>query len=89
MTPVFEQVLSQAKALPLTEQFKLASLLVRQSPLASVKAEDRRAAFRRIRGKYKHLLSSVDEFLALKREEVELEERKFEERQQWRKRQVQ
>jgi len=85
MTSNFEQVLSQALALPMMEQFRLASLLIQRAKPPAVSAEERRARIRAFRGKYKGLFSSVDEFLALKREEVELEEQRYEERLRWRK----
>ncbi|MDX2043967.1 MAG: hypothetical protein SF097_22325 [Acidobacteriota bacterium] len=78
----FESVLAQAESLPTPQQIRLIDAL-RQSleqtkpePLSSSE-EERRARVRALRGKYRGSLSSVDEFLAAKREEVELEEARY------------
>ncbi len=81
MIPTFDQVLSQALALPLMDRIRLASLLIQWDRTPVISVEERRARIRKFRGKYKYLFSSVDEFMARKREEVELEERRYEERQ--------
>ena len=61
---------------PQCEQLKLAALLFEQAQPTAPVNEDRRAAFRRARGRFKHLLPSVAEFQAEKRRELEVEERR-------------
>jgi hypothetical protein len=75
-----ETILQETRLWPKFEQLKLMMLLFEQMEQAQAPApidEDRRAAFRRVRGKYKHLLPSVAEFQAEKRQELELEERRY------------
>jgi hypothetical protein len=79
MMSTIETLLQEARLLPQLEQLKLAALLIQQAQSVVPIVEQRRAAFRRVRGKFKHLLPTVDEFMAEKRAELELEERKFEE----------
>jgi len=78
-----ETILQEVRLWPQYEQLKLLALLFEQveQALALTPAdEDRRAAFRRVRGKYKNLLPTVAEFQAEKRQELELEERRYAER---------
>jgi len=76
-----ETILQETRLWPQFEQLKLATLLFEQAQALIVPTdEDRRAAFRRVRGKYKHLLPSLAEFQAEKRVELELEERRYAER---------
>lgn len=75
-----ETLLQEARLLPQIEQLKLAALLIEQAQSVVPTAEQRLAAVRRVRGKFKHLLPTVDEYMAAKRAELEQEERKFEER---------
>ncbi|MGH9938711.1 MAG: hypothetical protein ACREAM_20920 [Blastocatellia bacterium] len=77
-----ENILQETRLWPQFEQLNLALRLFEQA-LAQTQAlidEDRHAAFRRVRGKYKHLLPTVAEFQAEKRRELELEESRFAER---------
>ncbi len=82
-TITFEIVLSQAKQLPPNERAQLIGVLAQSlaQPNAEqgedISFEERQARIREFRGKYRGLLSSVDEFLAAKREEVELEEARY------------
>jgi len=82
MTPSAERILSQLRALPLEEQKRVWEA-VKEDMLAAVQARRIEAA-QRIQGKYKDLMSSSEEFTALKREEVELEERHYQERLRYR-----
>ena len=75
-----ETLLQEARLLPQFEQLILAALLIQQAQSVVPTIEQRRAAFRHVRGKFKHLLPTVNEFMAEKRAELELEERKVEER---------
>ncbi len=76
----FESVLSQARALTPSERARLIGALAQELAQPTVSNEQRRALVRAVRGKYAHLKTSVDQFLAGKREDVELEERRYEER---------
>ncbi|MGH9831703.1 MAG: hypothetical protein ACREBD_33900, partial [Blastocatellia bacterium] len=78
-----ETILQEVRLWPRFEQLKLLMLLfeqVEQAQALTPTDEDRRAAFRRVRGKYKHLLPTVAEFQAEKRQEPEFEERRYAER---------
>jgi len=83
-TLTFESVLTQAERLSPPQRAELISVLARglaQSaatpPPAQLSPEERRARVEAFRGKYRGSVSSVDEFLAAKREEVELEEARY------------
>jgi hypothetical protein len=76
----FESVLSQARALTPSERARLIGMLAQDLAQPTVTNEQRRVLVRAVRGKYAHVKTSVDDFLARKREEVELEERRYEER---------
>lgn len=75
-----ERLLQEARALPSAEQIMLAALLIQQAQHSVPVDEDRRAAFRRVRGKYKHLPFGTAELQAEKHQELELEERRYKER---------
>lgn len=76
-----ETILQETRLWSQFEQVKLATRLFEQAQEFVVPTnEDRRAAFRRVRGKYRHLLPSLEEFQAEKRRELELEERRYAER---------
>jgi hypothetical protein len=81
MTPAVEQVLTQVRALSPAEQQQLREALLLDQPAATEQAE-RLAKISAFRGKYKHLFSSTDELMARKREEVALEERRYQPTQQ-------
>jgi hypothetical protein len=57
--------------LPQNEQLRLASLLIQQAQSRIPTDEERRAAFRRVRGKFKKILMSTEEFQAEKRRELQ------------------
>lgn len=80
----FESVLTQAQQLAPSERARLIGVLAQAlaQPIANttpqpLSAEERHARVEAFRGKYRGSLSSVDEFLAAKREEVELEEARY------------
>lgn len=81
MTPNYEQVLIQAMALPATERLRLISALANQLTQPEIKmpkTEDERIALlNKICGKYAHVMTSVDDFLARKHEEIKLEEARY------------
>jgi hypothetical protein len=66
-----ETLLQEARMLPQNEQLRLASLLIQQAQSRIPTDEERRAAFRRVRGKFKNILISTEEFQAEKRRELE------------------
>lgn len=77
-----ENILQETRLWPQFEQLKLAIRLLDRA-LAQMQApidEDRRAALRRVRGKYKHILPTVEEFQAERRRDLEIEERRYAER---------
>ncbi len=79
----FESVFQQAKQLPPNEKARLIEELTQElmpspSPVPEkLSFEERRARIRAFRGKYRGSVSSVQEFLANKRQEVELEEARY------------
>lgn len=82
MTPNAEQILAQLRALSPEEQQQIWTAV--QEDMQAAERARRIEAAQRIRGKYKDLLPSSEDFLARKHEETEREERRFEERlQRW------
>ncbi|MEK7833445.1 MAG: hypothetical protein AAB401_20305 [Acidobacteriota bacterium] len=88
IAPTFEAVLTQAQQLSPNERAQLIGMLAQDLVRPTVALpkqdspkqdsfEERRARINAFRGKYRDSLSSVDEFLAAKREEVELEEARY------------
>ena len=79
----FETVLTQAQQLAPSERARLIGVLAQElaQPMTArpekLTLKERRARIQAFRGKYRGSLSSVDEFLAAKREEVELEEARY------------
>lgn len=79
----FESVFAQARQLAPGERAQLIGALAKdlaqfdRTPFEKISLEERRALIREFRGKYRGSLSSVDEFLAAKHEEVELEEARY------------
>lgn len=76
----FESVLTQAQQLAPSERARLIGVLAQalaqpvMSTPPALSAEERRARVEAVRGKYAHLNTSVDEFLARKHEDTEREE---------------
>ena len=79
----FESVYAQASQLTPNERARLIEELAQElMPLSSpldekLSNQERRARIRAFRGKYRGSVSSVDEFLANKRQENELEEARY------------
>ena len=77
MSPTLEMVLEQVKSLSESEQAELVRVLSRPQTTKTGTAESRRAKIRAFQERFRGMLPSTEEFLAEKREEVELEERKW------------
>jgi hypothetical protein len=78
MSATLDKFVEEFRALQPEEQQRLLEMLERES-LGFERA--RRAALsRRIRGKYAHLMTDSEKFIALKREEIEREDAGFGER---------
>lgn len=73
-TAVLEEVLEKVGELTLEEQAKVREILDKNA--LEAEQEKQRVAFvRSLKGKYKDKLSSVDEFLARKQEEIDMEDK--------------
>jgi hypothetical protein len=72
MSSTLEKILEEVKTLSSDEKVQLRELLAQEPPPAKDVA-----FIRQVRGKYKHALSSTEEFMARKQEEIEIEERRF------------
>ena len=79
MSPEFKRILEEAKKLPEKEREQLMDALnaLPPDPLDPIDEAKRRAAVERAHGRFAHLPGSVDEFLARKQEDIDLEDRKF------------
>ena len=82
-TVTFESVLAQAQLLAPSERARLIGALADQlaqpttAPLPPLSTEERQARVRALRGKYAHINTSVDEFLARKHEDTAREEARY------------
>lgn len=74
-----ETSLEETRSWSQSEQLKLAVLLIQQAQMSAPADEERSAAFRRVRGKFKGLLDA-EEFRKEKRMELEIGERRYAER---------
>ena len=73
MSVVLEEIIGKIGLLSEDEQQKVVEAVEAQKKM---KADaERRAFIRSLKGKYKNSLSSVDEFIARKQEEIELEDK--------------
>jgi hypothetical protein len=75
-----ESLFQQAQTLPWSQRQELAIRLFEQPNTEAARPEmqsERSAALDDICGKYAHVNTSVDDFLARKREEIDLEERRY------------
>ena len=77
MSPTLEMVLEQVRNLSESEQAELVRAISRPKPKQNGTKESRLAAIRAFQKRCRGILPSSEEFLAEKREEVELEERKW------------
>lgn len=73
MSAVLEEIIEKIALLSANEQERLFKAVEEQKRTKA--SADRHAFIRGLRGKYKDGLSSVDEFIARKQEEIELEDR--------------
>ena len=77
MSATLEIVLEQVKTLNQSERAKLIDILTRPIVQKNGSEQSRLERIRAFRGKYRGMLPSTEEFMAEKRLEVELEERKW------------
>ena len=77
MSATLELVLEQVKTLSESERAKLVEVLTHPNVRKNGSAESRRAKIRAFQERFRGMLGSTEEFMAEKREEVELEERKW------------
>ncbi len=78
MSPTFEIVLEQVKTLSESEQAELARIISRPTTVRNGTFEERRAKIKAFQERFRGMLpGGSEQFLADKREEVELEERKW------------
>lgn len=75
MSATLDKIIEEIRALPPEEQRRLLEIL-EQERRGSERARRAELA-RQVRGKYAHLLTGSEEFIALKRKETELEESRF------------
>ena len=76
MSATLELVLEQVKTLTESERAKLVEVLTHSNVQKNGSARSRLEKIKAFRGKYRGMLPSTQEFMAEKRLEVELEERK-------------
>jgi hypothetical protein len=74
-----ETILQEVRLWPQSEQLNLAILIIQQAQTPLPTDEEKSAAFRQVRGKFKGLLGA-EEFREEKRMELEIEERRYAER---------
>ena len=77
MSATLELVLEQVKTLTDSERAKLVEVLTYPNVQKNGSSQSRLEKIRAFRGKYRGMLPSIEEFMADKRLEVELEERKW------------
>lgn len=77
MSATLELVLEQAKTLTESERAKLVEALTHPNVQKNGSSQSRLEKIRALRGRYRGMLPSTEEFMAEKRQEVELEERKW------------
>lgn len=76
MTPTFETIFEQAKNLSVAERAKLIKALSKTDSGQKSENQKRVEKIRAFRGKFRRILPSVEEFLAEKSKEIELEGRR-------------
>ena len=77
MSPTFEVVLEQVQSLSKSERAELVRVLSRPASTRNGTVESRMAKIKAFQERFRGMLGSSEEFMAEKREEVELEERKW------------
>lgn len=75
MSVVLEEIIEQIHTLPFGEQQKLRELLYNDEEELEKERQRRIEISKSLMGKYRDSLSSVDDFIARKQEEIEVEDR--------------
>ncbi|MGI8469549.1 MAG: hypothetical protein ACR2N3_13965 [Pyrinomonadaceae bacterium] len=75
MSPVLEEIIEKIHALPFVERRKLREILNNEDEEIEKERQRRIKLSKKIMGKYRDSLSSTDEFIAGKQEEIEMEDR--------------
>ena len=73
MSAMLDKIVEEFRTLEPEEQGRLLEMLEREK-----RSSERAALARSVRGKYAHVLTSSEDFIALKREETRREDSKFE-----------
>ena len=75
MSVILEEIIEQIHTLPFGEQQKLRELLYNDEEELEKERQRRIEISKSLMGKYRDSLSSVDDFIARKQEEIEVEDR--------------
>lgn len=75
MSPILDEIIEKIHTLPFVEQRKLREILNREEEDLEKERQRRIELSKKIMGKYRNSLSSVDDFIARKKEEIEKEDR--------------
>ena len=75
MSVVLEEIIEKIHTLPVGEQLRLREILKNEELDLEKERQRRIKLSKQIMGKYRNSLSSVDEFIARKQEEIELEDK--------------
>lgn len=75
MSAVLEEIIEKIHTLPFGEQQKLREIFINEEQDLEKERQRRIELSKQIKGKYRDSLSSVDEFIARKQEEIEMEDK--------------
>ena len=75
MSVVLEEIIEKIHALPFVERRKLREILDNEIDEIEKERQRRIELSKKVMGKYRNSLSSVDEFIARKQEEIEMEDK--------------
>ena len=75
MSAVLEEIIEKIHALPFGERSKLREILNSEEQDLENERQRRIRLSKKIKGKYRDSLSSVDEFIARKQEEINMEDK--------------
>lgn len=75
MSVVLEEIIEKIQTLPFSERRRLRELLSAEEEELELERQRRIQLSSQIMGKYRDALSSVDEFIARKQEEIEMEDK--------------
>ena len=75
MSVVLEEIIEKIHTLPFVERRKLREILASEEEDLEKERQRRLELSKQIMGKYRNSLSSVDEFIARKQEEIEKEDK--------------